>query len=202
MSGNPSRQDVTFDSHGTKCVAWYYPSPASSSQSQGQRVPAIVLGHGLGAVKEMGLDRYSEVFQSLGYATLAFDYRHFGGSEGLPRQLLDPWKQRQDWHAALAYIRSRPEIDADRIGIFGSSFGGGHVLEVAKADPQVKAVISQCPFTHGFASALCCGVLPLPSLLFRSIADMVAGTWDGNDKGIYKVPVAGKPGSGKWMTGR
>ncbi len=182
-----------FASHGSRCAAWFYPAPSAKGQSA-----VIVLGHGLGGIKEMGLDAYAELFQRAGYACLAFDYRHFGASEGQPRQLLDIGKQRQDWHAAIAYARSREEVDPERVAIFGSSFGGGHVLEIAKADPRVKAVISQCPFTHGIASALCCGVTPTPWFVALAARDLLFGCRDGTKDGkMVTIPLVGKQGSGE-----
>jgi dienelactone hydrolase len=85
-------------------------------------------------------------------AVLVFTYRHFGDSEGMPRRLIDVDHQLGDWIAALAYARTIEEIDPTRIAVWGTSFGGGHVIEVAAHDGGVAAVISQCPFTDGLAS--------------------------------------------------
>ena len=63
------------------------------------------MAHGLAAVKEMRLDAYAERFAAKGYHVLVFDYRHFGGSEGSPRQLLDIGKQHADWAAAVDYAQ-------------------------------------------------------------------------------------------------
>ncbi|MBE7161947.1 MAG: alpha/beta hydrolase, partial [Williamsia herbipolensis] len=90
---------MTVDSHGTRCAGWLYRAEAAD----GERRPIVVLGHGLGAVKEMRLDAYAERFADAGYHALAFDYRHFGASGGEPRQLLDVDRQREDWHAAIAH---------------------------------------------------------------------------------------------------
>ncbi|CAO1613771.1 unnamed protein product [Sympodiomycopsis kandeliae] len=156
----------------------------------GANRPAIVLGHGLGAVKEMGLQNYARLFASRGYVCVSFDYRHFGGSEGTPRQLIDIPKQRQDWESAIAFTRSLEEVNAEQIGIFGSSFGGGHVIVTAAEDPRIKATISQCPFTSGIHSALRLSPLSLPSTLVRWAGDMLLG-W--GDRSIT-IPVVGKPG--------
>ncbi|KIQ17661.1 alpha/beta hydrolase [Rhodococcus sp. MEB064] len=143
-----SRSDVEFSSDGTTCAAWLY-RPENASPNQ----PIIVLGHGLGGVREMRLDAFAERFTEAGYACLVFDYRHFGGSGGEPRQLLDIGRQLDDWAAAIAYARSLDRIDPARIILWGSSFGGGHVLEAAARDGGIAAVVSQCPFTDGLASA-------------------------------------------------
>lgn len=98
------------------------PRSYPSSVPPTKRYAAIVLGHGLGAIKEMGLQNYSQKFAEEGYLCLMFDYRHFGHSEGQPRQLLEISKQLEDWKSAVAYIRSRPDVDPEQVAIFGSSF--------------------------------------------------------------------------------
>ncbi|MFX5701388.1 alpha/beta hydrolase, partial [Acinetobacter baumannii] len=76
-------------------------------------------------------------------ACLVFDYRYFGDSEGQPRQLLDIKSQLEDWKAAIAYARSLPNIDKNKIILWGSSFSGGHVLATAAQDANICAVVSQ-----------------------------------------------------------
>jgi uncharacterized protein len=141
------RADVTFACQGTACAAWLY-RPAEAPEG----LPLVVLGHGLGAVREMRLDAYAERFAQAGFAALVFDYRYLGASGGTPRQLLDIRKQLQDWHAAIEFARDLPGIDAERIVLWGSSFGGGHVMRIASEDPRLAAVIAQCPFTDGLSS--------------------------------------------------
>ncbi len=98
------------------------------------------------------LDAYAERFAAAGWSVLVFDYRHLGASGGEPRQILDIGRQRADWHAALAFARTLPEVDVNRIALWGSSFGGGHVLRVASEDTRIAAIVAQCPFTDGPAS--------------------------------------------------
>lgn len=181
------REDITFDSHGTPCAGWLYRAEAAD----GERRPVVVLGHGLGAVKEMRLDAYAERFADAGYHALAFDYRHFGASGGEPRQLLDVDRQREDWHAAIAYARSLPGVDPDRVVVFGSSFGGGHVLVVAAQDPRVAAAIAQCPFTDGIASARRNMGPTSLAIMGRALADSVAAA---RGKPRVMVALAGRPG--------
>jgi len=135
-----TREDISFASGGDECRAWLWRGTG----------PLVVMGHGLGAVREMGLDRYAERFNAAGMSVLAFTYRHFGDSGGEPRQLLDIGRQLDDWAAALRFGRSLEGVDG--VAIWGSSFGGGHVIEVAARDGAVAAVVSQCPFTDGIAS--------------------------------------------------
>lgn len=140
------RREVEFSSEGTTCRAWLY-TPAS-----GAPCPAVVMAHGFSGVKEMRLDRYADVFAQAGLASLVFDYRGWGASDGAPRQDLDPHAQLTDYRNAISFARSRPEIDRDRIGVWGTSFAGGHVLMLGAIDRRVKAVVAQVPLLDGWES--------------------------------------------------
>jgi dienelactone hydrolase len=182
------RSDLRFTSHDAECAAWLY-RPVGGGR--GLR-PAVVLGHGLGAVKEMGLDAYAARFASAGYVVLAFDYRYFGTSGGEPRQLLDFDKQQQDWAAAIACARELRGVDPDQVALFGSSFGGGHVIVAAARDKRVAAAISQCPFTNGIASAMTLGAAPLARLSALALRDAAAAL---TGRAPVMVPLAGPPGA-------
>ena len=112
----------------------------------------MILGHGLGAVREMRLDAYAERFAAAGFAALAFTYRHFGDSGGEPRQLLDIRPPARRRRAALRFGRALDGIGAGAIALWGSSFAGGHVLEIGASEPGSPRSSSQCPFTDGLAS--------------------------------------------------
>jgi pimeloyl-ACP methyl ester carboxylesterase len=154
--------------------------------------PLVVLGHGLGAVQDMGLATYASHFSAHGLAALTFDYRGFGESGGTPRQVIDIGRQLDDWQAAVAAGRARPEIDAERVALWGTSFAGGHVLEVAKRDPSIAAVVAQCPFTDGPASVGKVHPGAAAQLTARALADQAAA-WLGRDP--VTVPVYGPPGT-------
>lgn len=183
-----TRTDVRFASGETTCAAWLYTPEGAGDAPR----PAVVLGHGLGAVKEMGLDAYARRFAAAGYVALAFDYRHFGASGGEPRQLLDPARQLEDWAAALAYVRARPEVDADRVAIFGSSFGGGHAIVMAARDPRVAAAIAQCPFTLGIRSAMTIDPKGTVGVAVRALGDVAARLLG---RPPVTVALAGAPGT-------
>jgi len=181
-----TRHDVSFASGDDACAAWLYLPEGVASP------PVVILGHGLGATREMRLDAFAERFAQAGIAALAFTYRHFGDSTGQPRQLLSIKRQLADWDAAIAWVKKRRDVDGSRIAVWGSSFGGGHAITVASRHPELKAAVSQCPFTDGLASALALGpkeslkVLPevakdLASMVFRRAPAM--------------IPLAGPPGS-------
>lgn len=163
-----TRRDVLVESHGDYCAAWIYlPNDVSDP-------PAVLLGHGLGATREMRLDAYAERFATAGIAALAFTYRHFGDSTGEPRQLLSIRRQLEDWESALTYLRQRPDVDSARVALWGTSLGGGHALTVASRHPELRAVVVQCPVTDGLSSARALGVSGTLRLLPSIMKDVVA----------------------------
>lgn len=112
-------------------------------------LPAIAMAPGMSGVKEGSILKFAEYFASGGFIVLAFDNINFGDSEGLPRQESDPQMQRRGYRDALSYLSDLPDVDADRLGIWGTSFAGGHVLEIAAQDRRVKCVVSQIGFISG-----------------------------------------------------
>jgi hypothetical protein len=138
------RQDITFMSRGLRCSGWLY---IPDNLAPDEKAPAIVMAHGYSAVKEMGLSNYAERFADTGFVTLVFDYRYFGDSEGEPRGQLFPLEQQEDYRNALTWISDHPNVDPQRIGIWGTSFSGGLVLYVGIFDKRVKAIVSQAPST-------------------------------------------------------
>lgn len=143
-----SREDITFESGGKKCVGWLY-RPSTPAP-----YPCVILAHGLGGVKHHRIDKFAERFAEEGFAALAFDYRHFGESEGEPRLLVSISRQLEDYEAAIDWARAQPEIDAKKLALWGTSFSGGHVLELAARHRHIAAVVSQCPFTDGVKDGL------------------------------------------------
>jgi hypothetical protein len=112
--------------------------------------PAVVMAGGWCYVKELRQPQYAEEFTARGLAALIFDYRRLGASDGEPRQHLDPWDQIEDYRNAVTYLEGRPDIAADRIGAWGISYSGGHVLILGAVDPRVKAVVSNVPVIDGY----------------------------------------------------
>ena len=110
------------------------------------------MAHGFSAVKEMYLDSFAEVFAAAGLNALVFDNRNFGASDGEPRLEIDPWAQVRDYRHAITYAGTLPEVDADRIGVWGSSYSGGHVLVLGAIDRRVGAVVAQVPMVSGSAN--------------------------------------------------
>ncbi|HEX6527260.1 MAG TPA: alpha/beta hydrolase [Streptosporangiaceae bacterium] len=143
-----TRRDIEFNAEGTTLRGWFYPAGGARKGAAGN-APAVVMAHGFSAVKEMYLDKFAEVFAEAGLNVLVFDNRCFGASDGEPRQEIDPWAQVRDYRHAITYASTLPEVDPARIGIWGSSYSGGHVLTVAAIDRRVKAVVSQVPLVSG-----------------------------------------------------
>jgi fermentation-respiration switch protein FrsA (DUF1100 family) len=139
------RRDIDFSSEGVTVRGWLY-MPAQSTRA----AATIVMAHGFSAVKEMRLDRFAEAFAAAGLVSLVFDYRGFGASDGTPRQDIDPAAQVTDYRNAISFARQLPEVDGIRIGIWGSSYSGAHVLTVAALDKRVKAAVAQVPMIDGW----------------------------------------------------
>jgi uncharacterized protein len=141
-----ARRDIEFDADGVTLRGWFYPTGEPGNGT----APTIVMAHGFSAVKEMYLDRYAEHFSGNGLNALVFDNRNFGDSDGTPRQEIDPWAQVRDYRTAITYAQTLPETDPTRIGVWGSSYSGGHALVVAALDRRVRAVVSQVPMVSGY----------------------------------------------------
>ncbi|BBZ24981.1 alpha/beta hydrolase [Mycolicibacter hiberniae] len=181
-----TREDISFRSGADRISAWLYRPDDSGPNG----APLLVMAHGLGAVRTMRLDAYAERFAAAGYACLVFDYRNFGDSDGAPRQLLDVGMQLADWSAAVDFAHTLRGVDRNRIGLWGTSFGGGHVIATAARLP-VAAVVAQCPFTDGIASARCIPPLTTARISVLALRDLAAARL-GNPP--VMVATAGRPG--------
>ena len=186
-----TRLDVEFVSGHATCRAWLYLPQADEPR------PVVVMAHGLGGIRQMRLDGYAERFTAAGYACLVFDYRHFGASDGQPRQLLDIDRQLADWSAAIAFARSRTDIDGGRIVLWGTSFGGGHVIVAAAREAGIAAVIAQCPFTDGIASVWAIGSQSLAKMTVRALTDILVAYFR---RPPVMVALAGPPKSAALMS--
>lgn len=136
------RKYISFVSNGSQCRGWLY---VPDGLPQGQKAPAVVMAHGLIAVKEMILPGFAERFVRAGFATLAFDYRYFGESEGEPRSQVFPLEQVEDMRNAITWLSDQPEVDPHRIGLWGTSLGGAIVVSTATFDKRPRAVVAQVP---------------------------------------------------------
>jgi len=138
------RRDIEIQAEGALLRGWLY----TPDKARGA-APVVVMAHGFSAVKEMHLDDYAEVFCAAGLAVVVFDHRNFGASSGEPRQEIDPWRQVRDYRDAITWASTQQGIDKERIGVWGSSYSGGHVLVLGAIDRRVKCVVSQVPLASG-----------------------------------------------------
>lgn len=141
------REDIEFDAEGVTLRGWFYPAAGVSGPA-----PCIILTHGFSCTKEMGLEPFADVFSAAGLACVVYDNRGFGASDtapGKPRQEIDPWDQIHDYQHAITYAQGRPDVDASRIGVWGSSYSAGNAFVVAAIDRRVKAVCGQVPAVAG-----------------------------------------------------
>jgi fermentation-respiration switch protein FrsA (DUF1100 family) len=145
-----SRQsDVAFESEGRTLRGWL-----TLPKGDGPW-PGVVMASGFAAVKEGFLGNpFHRIVAGAGIAVLLYDHANTGESDGLPRQELDPVLQQRGYKDAITYLARHPEVDPDRIGIWGTSYSGGHVLAVAAHDRRVKAVVSQAMTISGHANLL------------------------------------------------
>jgi len=154
------------------------------------------MASGLGVPKEPGTDLFAHGFHSAGFSVLAFDYRHIGGSDGTPRGTVRVKDQIADFHRAIETARSLPEVDDERIGIWGFSLSGGHVIQVAATNTGVAAAVAQNPNADGVAASRNAMRHQRPGALFRFTARAVGDTVRGVlGREPWMVPVAGAPGT-------
>ena len=187
-----SPQDLTCDSQrtgfysdGTWCAATLH-RPAKATA---ETLPAILMLHGWGGIQDALTVPYYEEFTRAGYAVMTFDYRGWGDSAGLPRHVISARQRVADGDAALAFLKSQPGIDPRRIVLWGSSFGGGHVVELAAEHPELAGAIAQVPMLDGMAAVR---AVPLPRLLrfgLYATADLLKP-----GQPIY-LPVVSEPGA-------
>jgi dienelactone hydrolase len=116
--------------------------------------PAITMAHGFAGLKYRGLRAYAERFARAGFVVSVHDHRNFGLSSGEPRGDIDPWQQIADWRRVISHLESLPEVESGRIGLWGSSYAGGHALVLGSTDRRIKAVVAQVPTISGFQQSL------------------------------------------------
>ncbi len=186
-----SRKDVTFQVKGTKISAWLYlPDDLSTP------VPCIVMSHGFGGTKDMLLERYAIRYLEAGCATLTFDYRHFGESEGEPRQLMLISLQLEDFRAAIEYVRGLKEIDPAKIVLWGASASGGYGIVIAAKEKNITGVVSVCPGLDHQASEEMfrkrLGIGHMLRLFVHGQRDMMRHRLGLSP---HTIPIVGKPGT-------
>jgi fermentation-respiration switch protein FrsA (DUF1100 family) len=139
------KEAVSFYSEGHRLVGDLY---TPDDLEPGERRAGIVLCHGYTGVKDIYLPDNARALNAAGYVALVFDYKGWGDSEG-PRSRLAPYSRVADVQAALTFLGTRPDVDAARIGIYGTSYGGATVVWVAAIDQRVKCTVSVVGIGHG-----------------------------------------------------
>ncbi len=186
MTGFAVRRQLRIPAGGRdELDAWEYmpdrPSP----------VPVVVMAHGIGGIKAGGLEPFARRFAGSGFAAVAFDYRHWGESTGEPRQFLSVRRQLEDYRSALAWVRSQAEFDAAAVFVWGTSFAGMHIVELAASEPGLAGAIAQCPLVDGVA-----GLTNIPAarglrLTAHALADLAGSLFGRRPR---YVPISVPPG--------
>ena len=193
------RHEIAFASHGTACRAWHYVAEPAGGDTGPARL-CVVMAHGFGATRDASLQPYAERFAAAGLDALVFDYRHFGASDGEPRQLVSLRRQLQDYRAAIDCARTLPDVDARRIAVWGTSLAGGHALVTAARVEGVAAAVCQCPMMDGRAAVV--GILRYagPAQLLRLTAHGLLDALGAPFGLTHYVPTVGPPGTLAIMT--
>ena len=181
-----AREKVHFPSGDETCAAWHYP---------GTNGGCVVMAAGAGVIKEPGTDRFAKRFNLAGFSVVAFDFRHLGESGGEPRQVVRIREQQSDYQAAFEFARTLPGVDPAKIGVWGFSLAGGHVIALAARNREVAAVIAQTPLADArpvAATAIRYATVPtFLRLVGRGIVDAI-GALFGREP--WLVPLAAEPG--------
>jgi uncharacterized protein len=184
-----TQTEESFTSDGVRCAATIYrPGGATGT------MPVVVMAHGVTLTRRDGIPAFARHFAAAGYNVAAFDYRHWGDSDGHPRGWLSLSRQQCDWRAAVAFARQLDGTDPDRVALWGFSMGGAMALTTAAADPRITAVIAVCPLTDGLAMWL--EPAP-PGTVLRMVARAVRETITRRP---VTIPAAGRPGDFAGLT--
>jgi len=184
------RRDTTFLSQGLKLAAWYY---VPKGMKPDEKRPAIVMAHGFSAPKEALLDNFAGRFAAAGFVVTVFDYRYLGASEGEPRGQIFPAEQIEDYRNAITWTQMQKEVDPERIGVWGTSYSGAHVLHLGAFDRRVKCVVSQVMLVDGPANAARLNRADLLPLTVGFLAQDRAQRYTGGK--VNYIPVVGPEGT-------
>jgi uncharacterized protein len=134
---------------GIEILAWLFVPEGQTAPR-----PAITMAHGYAGTKYHGLEPLAEAYAESGFVVLLHDHRNFGDSGGEPRHDVNPWQQISDWRRAISWLQERPKVDENRIGLWGTSYAGGHAIVLGATDRRIKAVVAQVPTIDGYATGL------------------------------------------------
>jgi dienelactone hydrolase len=144
-----TKRDIEFEAEGgVRLRGWLFTPEGREPR------PAITMAHGYAGVKEHGLERFAKAFAEAGFVVLVHDHRNFGASDGENRGDVDPWPQIGDWRRAISFLESLPEVDPKRIGLWGTSYGGGHAIVLGATDRRLRCIVAQVPTISGYEQGL------------------------------------------------
>jgi predicted ester cyclase/dienelactone hydrolase len=186
------RREIAFPSEGVQCRGWLY---VPDNLEAGKKASAIIMANAISAVKEITLPGYAERFAAAGFVVLVFDYRHYGASDGTPRNHLVPVEQQQDIRNGISWLRAQPEVDPNNIGGWGISLGGVHMLYLGAYDRRLKAVVSVATGLNSLEGMM--GKTGLQSFLGFINADRDR-RFQTNADATY-MPAVSEPGKGGLM---
>lgn len=157
------RRDVEFLAEGGVTLrAWLFVPEGGAAP-----YPAITMAHGYAGTREHGIERFAKAFAEAGFVVLLHDHRGFGASEGEPRQDVDPWRQIADWRRAISFLETFDFVDPKRIGLWGTSYAGGHAIVLGATDRRLRCVVAQVPTISGYEQ----GLRRIPPELVASIEE-------------------------------
>lgn len=173
---NPELLDIktrairsTFVTGGVSCSATLH----VSEDTDGEARPGILMVGGWGSVQQALTHSFINRFVAAGYAVMEFDFPGWGLSGGWPRQDINPWRRVRAANDALAHLKSQAEVDAARIAIWGTSFGGGHVVDLVTQLPDLQGAIIQVPMLDGLVTLRAVPLLRMLKIIFLGIADLL-----------------------------
>lgn len=130
---------VEFPSEGVILRGRYYGAPSDGL------APCLVMAHGTTATISMVAEDYAEAFLRAGMNVLLYDHINFGGSDGVERQQINPWLQGRGYRDAVTYARKRPDVDPDRVALWGDSYSAMEVLVVGAMIEGLAGIVAQIP---------------------------------------------------------
>lgn len=185
MTARARIAEVGFESGGERCAGWLHLPKGEGPY------PCAVFLHSTAGLRQMRCyaDR-GNAFAAAGVAVLQFDCRHFGASEGQPRQLFDVRRQAEDLAAGLAFARQHRQLDPGRIALWGASASCAQVLAAAADDAAIRAVVCLTPFVPGRATQRSAGT-PIARLGAAAFVDRLRTIVGSEPRGVR---IGGEPG--------
>lgn len=160
----------TFTAEGALCAATLY---VPKDTPPDQQLPAILMVGGWGSVQMALTSSFTLSFVDAGFAVMEFDYPGWGDSGGFPRQGINPWRRTRVADTALAHLKSQQQVLAHDITLWGTSFGGGHVVDLATQHPELKGAIVQVPMLDGLAAMFATPIGRLSKMVALGLLDLI-----------------------------